>query len=60
MTDFEKILEVVNKLDKERFGVDTIKKCISGGAYIEVRRKEGRAEINFEFDEEGNLEDIWS
>lgn len=59
MTGFEKIFEVVKKLDKEQFDVTTINKYSDGGMYIEVRWTRGEREINFEFDRNGDLVDIF-
>ena len=55
MTDRDIILGVVNKLDKEKFEVNTFFSFND----VEVYRRKSETEINFEFDEEGNLVDIW-
>lgn len=56
MTDRDIIFGVVNKLDKEKFEVNTFFSLND----VEVYRRKSETEINFEFDEEGNLIDIWA
>ena len=55
MTDRDIIFGVVNKLNKEQFDVITFVSLNE----VEVYRRKSETEINFEFDEEGNLTDIW-
>ena len=56
MTDRDIIFGVVKKLDKKKFDVNTFFSCND----IEVYRRKNEIEINFEFDKEGNLIDIWA
>lgn len=60
MTDFKKIFEVINKLNREQFDIKIAYKRVNKGAYLDVYGKETETEIKFEFDEEGNLTDIWA
>lgn len=59
MTDFEKIFELVNKLDKEQFEVTTYGPYKDGTIFLGAYKAKNETEINFIFDEKRELIDIW-
>ena len=59
MTDFDKIFEVIKTLDKEQFEVTTYGPYDDGTIFLGAYRVKDETEINFIFDEERKLTDIW-